>query len=180
MAFNLGLSRPKEFDINLRLPGWARGVTIKVNGQTIRPSVVNGYAKIRRQWANRDTIDLTLPMEVERLEAHPSVAADRGRVALRRGPLIYCLEEQDQKGDPDLIVLPMAARLEGRFEPGLLNGVTVIAGQGLKISTQGWEDQLYRPAAISERESVTIRAIPYYAWGNRQSGKFAVWLQSSR
>jgi uncharacterized protein len=175
-----GLATAQEFNLNLRIPGWVTGPTIKVNGQTIRPEIVDGYARINRQWSNNDTIDLILPMNVQRLEANPRVAEDRGKVALRRGPLIYCLEEPDQKVDLDLIVLPMEAILESHNEPRLLNGVTVITGQGYQALLSGWENQLYRPAQSAKREPVTIKAIPYYSWGNRQYGKLAVWIQSSR
>jgi DUF1680 family protein len=182
VQFKVQLATPGEFDVNLRIPGWATvqtGSVIKVNGQEIRPTVVNGYARIRRQWANDDTISLSLPMEVQRIEAHPKVAEDRGKVALRRGPLIYCLEEPDQNVDLDMIVLPRDSRLESRFEPELLNGVTVIAGRGFQSSMKGWEDRLYRPVIYFAREPVEIRAIPYYAWGNRQLGKLAVWIPTS-
>ncbi|MCI0663938.1 MAG: glycoside hydrolase family 127 protein [Acidobacteria bacterium] len=175
-----GLAAPQEFNLNLRIPGWATGATVKVNGQTVQPTVVKGYARINRQWANNDTIDLVLPMNIQRLEANPKVAEDRGKVALSRGPLIYCLEEPDQKVDLDLIVLPMNANLESHSEPGLLNGVTVITGQGYQAASRGWENRLYRPANSTEREPVTFKAIPYYSWGNRQYGKLAVWIQSSQ
>jgi uncharacterized protein len=180
VQLKVGLATPREFKINLRIPGWAKGATIKINGEAIKPSIINGYARIDRRWANNNTIDLALPMEVQRLEANPNVAEDRGKVALRRGPLIYCLEEPDQKVDLDLIVLPGDAKLESHFEPGLLNGITVITGQGLQTSTKGWENQLYRPATAPQREPIPIKAIPYYAWGNRQYGKLAVWIQASR
>ena len=79
----------------------------------------------------------------------------------------------------DRIVLPVEAKLESRFEPELLNGVVVITGQGFQISPQGWENQLYRPAVTSGRKPVAIKAIPYYAWGNRRLGKFVVWIPAS-
>ena len=179
LQFKVEVSTPKEFNINLRIPGWADRATIKLNGREIRPSITKGYARIRRQWVSHDTIELALPMDVQRLEANPKVAEDRGKVALRRGPLVYCLEEADQKAAPDLIVLPADAKLEGRFEPQLLNGVTVITGQGFQISTRGWDNVLYRPLSALERMPVPIKAIPYYAWGNRQLGKFTVWIQSA-
>src|SRR5262245_13073704 len=180
IQLKMGLASPQEFNLNLRIPGWATTATAKVNGQRINLAVFNGYARINREWANNDTIDLVLPMNIQRLEANPKVAEDRGKVALRRGPFIYCLEEPDQKVDLDLIVLPMDAKLESHSEPGLLNGVTVITGQGYQVPPKGWENRLYRPTNSTEREPVTIKAIPYYSWGNRQYGKLAVWIQSSQ
>ena len=101
-------------------------------------------------------------------------------MTLRRGPLIYCLEQIDQTADLDKLVLPMSAKLESRFDPQLLNGVAVITGQGQLMHSRGWKAQLYRPGASSPSQAVPITAIPYYAWANRQQGKMTVWIQSSR
>jgi DUF1680 family protein len=181
LRFKVGVSAPREFNLNLRIPGWAKGAACTINGQGTPLSVSNGYARIRRQWANSDEIELNLPIETERLEAHPQVPEDRGKVALRRGPLIYCLEEPDHAVDIDRIVLPLRAKLESRFEPQLLNGVTVIVGQGTQLRAEGWENRLYRPLvpAQPQPQPVSIKAIPYYAWGNRQLGKFVVWIPSA-
>jgi uncharacterized protein len=141
-------------------------------------SAGSGYARIRRQWSNADEIELNIPIEIERLEAHPQVAEDRGKVALRRGPLIYCLEQPDHPVDVERIILSRDAKLESRVEPQLLNGVAVITGQGTQISTEGWENQLYRPLIPAQPQTVPIKAIPYYAWGNRQLEKFVVWVPS--
>jgi DUF1680 family protein len=178
MRLKVGTSAPREFSLNLRIPGWTTGVTAKLNGQPIPLSVSSGYARIRRQWANADEIELNIPIEVERLEAHPQVVEDRGKVALRRGALIYCLEQPDHSVDVDRIALSPGAKLESRFEPQLLNGVTVITGQGIQVRAEGWGNQLYRPLIPAQPQTVPIKAIPYYAWGNRTLEKFVVWVPS--
>jgi DUF1680 family protein len=173
-----GVSAPHEFSLNLRIPAWAKGTNVKINGQTIPLSLTNGYARVRRSWKNDDTIELNIPLDVQRLEAHPKVAEDRGRVALRRGPLVYCLEQPDHPVDVDRIMLPLSAKVESHFESQLLGGVTVITAQAMQISAAGWEHQLYRPFAPAQPQPVSMKAIPYYAWGNRQLGKFVVWIPS--
>jgi DUF1680 family protein len=172
------VSAPKEFSLNLRIPGWAKGVTAKLNGRPIPLSESGGYARVHRQWTNADEIALNIPIETERLEAHPQVVEDRGKAALRRGPLIYCLEQPDHSVDVERIVLSRSAKLESHFESQLLKGVTVITGQGTQISVEGWENQLYRPLAPTQPKAISIRAIPYFAWGNRQPEKFVVWVPS--
>jgi DUF1680 family protein len=85
----------------------------------------------------------------------------------------------DQQADLDQIVLPVTARLETRFEPGLLNVVTVITGEGKLVNSSSRSDELYRPVASSGFAPTTVKAIPYYAWANRKQGKMTVWIESS-
>ena len=172
------VSTPREFSLNLRIPSWTKGATAKLNSRPIPLSESGGYARVRRQWTNADEIELNIPIETDRLEAHPQVVEDRGKVALRRGPLIYCLEQPDHPVDVERIVLSRSAKLESHFEPQLLNGVTVITGQGTQISVAGWENQLYRPLAPNQPQAISIKAIPYYGWGNRRLEKFLVWVPS--
>jgi DUF1680 family protein len=176
----MGVDVAQEFSLRLRVPGWASSFVLKLNENPIRPSVSNGYAEIRREWKNGDVVELALPLEVQQLEANPQVTQNRGKVALRRGPLVYCLEQVDQERDLDDIALPARSRLESRFEPGLLNGVAVITGDGVLMQHPAWADQLYRPMVSSQPSPVTLKAIPYYAWANRKQGKMTVWIQSAR
>src|SRR5262249_17878063 len=88
---------PAEFTMKLRIPGWARGASASVNGKAVEVEAnsVNGYLSIKREWQSGDVIELELPMPPERIYAHPSVKENVGRVALKRGPLVYCVEEVD-------------------------------------------------------------------------------------
>src|SRR5690606_38716788 len=98
IAISIDPEAEKAFDVKLRVPGWCKGASIKVNGQTVAAEPVNGYVTLHRSWAKGDSIALDLPMPAERIFAHPAVVMDAGRVALKRGPLVYCVEEADNPG----------------------------------------------------------------------------------
>ncbi|MDQ0471067.1 glycoside hydrolase family 127 protein [Labrys wisconsinensis] len=169
---------PTRFTLHLRIPGWCPQARLAVNGGAVDLAAAtrNGYATIERDWQNGDSVTLDLAMPVQRLYANPQVRQDAGRVALRRGPLIYCLEAVDNPVPPSRIRLPRQARFEARFEPDLLGGATVLAGEAEAEAVQDWDGALYRsepPAA----EPVPIRAVPYFAWDNREPGEMQVWLR---
>jgi hypothetical protein len=166
----------RETGLHLRIPGWAGRADISVNGKPVQPEVRQGYAILRRVWADGDTVELTLPFNVQRLEAHPQVVQNRGSVALRRGPVIYCVEQADNKADIDRIVLPAS----GKFDAELLNGVAVLNGSAMLKPAVSWEERLYRPLEGSLEGPVAIRAVPYCTWANRGPGKMAVWIDSTR
>lgn len=169
---------PVDVALYLRIPSWANRPVLRVNGRPVSPEIVSGYAKVDGPLTGGEVVELTLPMEIHRLHAHPEVVQDRGKIALSRGPLIYCLEQSDNRADVDQLVLPGSAKLKSSFEPQLLNGVAVITADGLLLKTSAWQDQLYRPAEIPREEFVPIRAIPYYAWANREEGKMTVWINT--
>lgn len=170
---------PQAFTLHVRVPGWAENHTVAVNGQRTDAPVASGYSDIQREWANGDTVELTFPIEIDRLQAHPNVVPDHGKIALRRGPLIYSLEQEDNEADVDQIVLPPAAQLASRFENGLLGGLHVISGQGIRRDTPPWGEELYRPAPEAARETTPVTAVPYAYWGNRSPGKMRVWIDAA-
>lgn len=167
-----------DFTLALRVPGWCREVTLRVNGESLEIGALikRGYVRIVRTWQPGDVVILDLAMPVERIAAHPAVRDDVGRVALQRGPLIYCLEESDNGPNLPALALPRDAVLTAQFEPSLLGGVVAIDGVGVRLSIEGWAGQLYRPAAI-QVERAPIRAVPYYAWANREPGEMLVWIR---
>ncbi len=167
--------QPAAFDLLLRIPGWCDKHTLKVNGRTVAATMAKGYARLRRTWERGDCVTLSLAMPVVRVAAHPDVAADFGKVALQRGPLIYCLEQCDNP-DVHALVLPRRARLTARFDPRVLGGVTVIEGQASVVDRTGWKDRLYGSASGQKYKPIRIKAIPYFAWDNRKPGAMAVWL----
>ena len=173
------VASPREFTLHVRLPGWAEGHSIAVNGRGVAVPVASGYADIQREWSNGDTVELTFPVDIDRLQAHPEVLPDHGKISLRRGPLIYCLEQEDHAADIDQVVLPPASGLTGRFEDSLLGGVYVIGGQGVRRDTPAWGEQLYRPVPDAARETTPVAAIPYAYWGNRGPGKMRVWVDTA-
>ena len=169
----------RDFTLHVRIPSWASGSMITLNGKKIEPPLSKGYAQISRKWKANDAVELNFPMSIEELEANPQVLPSRGKIALKRGPLIYCLEQSDNGVDLDRIALPPAANLNAHFEPALLGGVTVISGQGRAVKPDDWSGKLYRPRHGPDGgEVVTIKAIPYCVWGNRGQQKMKVWMDS--
>jgi len=170
---------PVIFGLNLHIPGWSRNATLTVNGEAVylKGATKLGYACIRREWKTGDQVELTLPMPVERIEAHPAVRQDVGCVALQRGPVVYCLEQVDNPALLHRIILPRDAELTPQFEVNLLGGVTVIRGSALLEDESNWDDMLYRTEA-TKLKPFEITAIPYYAWDHRESGEMRVWIRS--
>ncbi|ADB63285.1 protein of unknown function DUF1680 (plasmid) [Haloterrigena turkmenica DSM 5511] len=160
--------------LRLRIPEWAESSTVTVNGESVEtPS--EGYLEIERVWDD-DRIELTFEQTVTRLEAHPDVAADAGRVALKRGPLVYCLEAIDN--DRPLHQYEDPSPTSTTHRPDLLEGVTVIEGEASVPDRAGWDGRLYRPADETARERTEFTAVPYYAWDNREPGAMRVWIRS--
>jgi len=171
------LDRPTEFALALRIPGWCPEAKVALNGQSLdlEPLVRKGYARIHRVWKAGDVVELSLSMPVQRLEAHPEVGNNCRKVALQRGPLVYCLEEVDNGPNLRGISLSGDVGLSARFAEDLLGGITVIEGEGVRRSTAGWQGELYKPVP-SPVETVLIRAIPYCYWANREPGEMLVWI----
>ncbi len=170
---------PATFNLNVRIPGWCRSATLKVNGIPM-PDVprVSGYARLRRAWEKGDVVELVMAMPVERVKAHPRVEADIGRVALMRGPIVYCVESIDNKVPVRELALPHASRLDAEHRPDLLGGVTVIKGQALATETERWGNALYLLSDdIPVPRPVEFTAIPYFANANRGPVEMVVWLR---
>ena len=169
---------PLEFTLALRIPGWCREPALQVNGRRVAlaDAVSKGYALLRRRWRAGDRVELNLPMAIQRIEAHPGVRMDCGRVALQRGPIVYCLEEADNGPRLHDLMLPREAELQARHEPDLLGGLTVITGTGRRRDPASWGDELYRPAA-SQAVDAPLKAVPYFAWCNREPGEMLVWIR---
>jgi len=166
-----------RFAVALRIPGWCRGAKLKVNGKPVALArfTRKGYAVVRRAWAKGDRVDLTLPMPVERLEANPRVRMDCGKVALQRGPIVYCLEEVDNGKDLADVALPQRSRLVVATD-SKLGGVLVIRGRALRRHARGWKNVLYRSVRSSVK-AFTFKAVPYCMWGNRGEGEMLVWVR---
>jgi DUF1680 family protein len=167
------------FTINVRIPGWAREeavpsdlyrfagtnaepVTLRVNGKSVPIQIEKGYVSLARRWKAGDVIDLHLPMPVRRIVANQQVAADENRVALQRGPVVYCAEWADNSAKEVLdLVIPEQAALTAEFRPDLLNGVVVVKGKAVRRQTRKEEE---------------FTAIPYFVWANRGPGQMTVWF----
>jgi DUF1680 family protein len=171
---------PVTFTLALRIPGWCQGATVQINGkrQTIGSKVNDGYLKLTRTWQAGDTVTLTLPMPIERMHTHPACRINQGKVALQRGPLVYCVEEVDCGFDPSTLLLPQDGKLKAVHEPRLLGGVTVIEGQALRFAPEAWQDGLYA-STTPKTLKTKFRAIPYCLWANRKVGSMSVWLNEA-
>lgn len=144
--------------INLRLPSWSGEWSVSVNGKRVTPKFVKGYLQLSDSWKDRDVIRLTMEMPILRMEPHPFVSHLKLKVALQKGPFVYCLESTDNSGKVD-ITLPARPELTAE-KTTALGGATLIKGR----------DENGNP----------FTAVPYYAWDNREPGRMAVWLKQSR
>lgn len=168
--------QPSSFALALRIPGWCRGAKLKVNGKSMAAKAEKGYVRVNRRWQEGDVVELHMPMPVERIEAHPRVRQNAGRVALQRGPVVYCLEGVDNGAELHDLVLPLGAKLSTRFEPKLLGGVVTISGQAKRRDTAVWKGALYRRAG-TPLKTVRFKAVPYAVWANRAPGEMTVWIR---
>ena len=130
--------------------------------------MVRGYARLHRRWQSGDVVELAMDMPVRRVTANSKVEADAGRVALMRGPIIYCVEGIDNGGRVKNVCVPSSSRLTAEYRADLLGGVTVVRGPALR---------LYRTnAGTTEQERAELVAVPYYANANRGPAEMLVWL----
>jgi uncharacterized protein len=184
VTFTLEMSQPQGFTLHLRLPGWCEKYTLKVNGQAVevKPDA-NGYLAITRTWGPGDQVFYDMDMPIRAVWANPAVRQLEGRLALQRGPLVYCLESVDHGGASTLDRVAVSTdqvlkEFTAEFQPGLLGGVTVIHGRGTLIDDQGWDGQLYRSLPPIKKE-IALTAVPYCVWDNRTPGEMRVWLRAT-
>lgn len=188
VVFTIAPQAPTAFSIALRIPGWARNQpvpgdlyhylgeppappVITVNGKPAEVRIAQGFATLTRTWQAGDTITLDLPMPVRKIVANELVREDAGRVALERGPLVYCVEglDNDKLDAPHNLLVAADAALDAAFRPELLGGVTVISGPA---------ELVRRGADGSEviRQPRQFTAVPYFARANREPSPMAVFL----
>jgi DUF1680 family protein len=165
-----------KIGLKLRLPGWCTKAELSINGEKVPIRNEHGYVLVERVWRAGDRIEWQFEMPIERVYAHPEVKADRGRVALRRGPVVYCFEEIDNGADLDGLYLPAASELEAVYEAGLVGGTIVIRGAGKRCkAAQGIKGLYQETPGITE--AVALKAIPYHSWDNRAPGEMLVWIR---
>ncbi len=186
LKFTINPKKSFDFSMLIRIPGWARNVAmpsdlysfnsnsdkkviITINGKEVEYVVENGYAVLNKKWKRNDVIEVKLPMEVRKVVANSNVKSDVGKVALQRGPIMYCAEWVDNNDKAANLVMPVNTTFTTEFKPDLLEGIEV-----LKASV---------PAVVIGNDGETIRtetqnfmAIPYYAWANRGKGEMMLWF----
>jgi DUF1680 family protein len=181
-------AQPLRFGLRVRIPGWAQGnpvpsslyryqgndesstPTFMVNGEPVEAEIVDGYALFERDWQPGDEVSVILPMPVRRVMADAQVAANRGMVAIERGPLVYCLEGIDNAGKALGRSLSDAATFNVEWQPELLQGINLIRAH--QESTH--QESTHQESTHQESEVLTF--VPYYAWAHRGVGEMAVWL----
>jgi len=180
VSLRLTPERAARFTLALRIPGWCSKYTLTVNGKAIRTKPVKGYVQVARQWQSGDTVKLDLAMPVMQVEANPRVRMDCGRVALQRGPMVYCLEQKDNGTELRDVTLPAKTPFKPVFVKGQMGGAVVLSGKALRRRSQDWAaGDLYRTAPTARR-TVSITAVPYCVWGNRApGGEMLVWMNRS-
>jgi len=165
-----------SFTLHARIPGWCRKWNAKLNGKEINnPTLEKGYLKISGKWEKGEHLEIFLDMPVERIQSHPNVVSNHGRIAIQRGPLVYCIETVDNPENVYFLALPRESDLKAEFIKDLLGGVMVIKGKAQILESEGNNEDLYSPVNSKIRE-VEMTAIPYYAWDNRAAGEMLVWI----
>ncbi len=178
------LEAPRRFTVRVRVPGWARNEAVPsdlyrfrdpceaapelaVNQQAVAVRLEKGFVPITRTWRSGDRIDLALPMSVRRVVSHPLIQTNAGKIALQRGPIVYCAEGIDHQGRALNLLVPDDAHLTWAYRRDLLGGVGVIEGKVFALEQEG--------NGLVQRERI-LKAIPYCVWSNRGAGEMAVWL----
>lgn len=173
-------AEPVEFALKLRLPDWCDDYAVSVNGTETEATVEGGFVTLTRTWNGSTTVELDLDVEVERVAAHPEVRENAGRVALRRGPLVYCLEGADHEQPLSDYALAADPNVAESYEEDLLDGVVALTADGVAADRSAWEGSLYRSLDETTPVETGVMAVPYYGWGHRDSGEMRVWVRSRR
>lgn len=168
---------PCTSKINLRIPGWCSEWVVKVNGYSTEYTILNGYCIIERKWENNDIINLVLKMPIMQIEANPKVRENCGRIALQRGPIVYCLEQADNGEQiQDISIQEDCHYSLIQGVEGLPVDAVVLEFEGYRRLQTGWSGKLYNNTT-SEKIPIQIRAVPYWLWGNRGFGEMNVWIR---
>jgi DUF1680 family protein len=183
LKFSIQPSSPLAFNVRIRIPGWvkneaiplnlyqfsdkaASAYTVKVNGKPAKYLVENGYAVINRTWTKGDQIEVDLPMPVRKVNASAALKSDAQRLALQRGPIVYCAEWTDNGGQVSNLSIPENAQFKAVYNAGLLNGLTTLHGD-------------VQQGEAGSKKTFSLTAIPYYAWANRGEGEMQVWFPAA-
>jgi DUF1680 family protein len=173
----------KPYAMHFRIPGWSSGASLSVNGQAVNSSLTPGeYAEVSRKWKAGDKIELNLPMPVRLLESNPLVEETRNQVAVKRGPVVYCIESADLPEGQKVFNIAMPA--QNNLKPEWIkidnSPIMSLTGQVDVRNESNWQNKLYREISSKEPAKVNVRLIPYYAWGNRGHVDMETWIPLDR
>ncbi len=174
------MERETNFKYAIRLPNWCEKYDLTLNGKAVKHNVVDGYAVISRLWNHGDVVSLTLSMPVVMMKSSPKVRENIGKIAVMRGPLVYCLEEYDNGKELHRVSVLRSSTFTLKFEEDLLNGVMTLSSNGKFLcENDGEEEQLYTQFVALKYIDKPLKWIPYYAWANRGKGEMLVWIHLS-
>jgi uncharacterized protein len=167
------------FPVFLRIPGWCHSAKVLVNGKLYFTEVSGGkYAEVKRRWSKGDRLELVLDMPVTMVEANPLVEETRNQVAIKRGPVVYCLESVDLHKDISVFGVAIATDARFKVSPIRIGNSKVVSLETTleKTDDAQWKDVLYKEVSKKPSQKIAARLIPYYAWGNRGHTEMSVWL----
>lgn len=168
-----------EFELAVRIPDWCKGYTLRIDGQVINGGVVeNGYLKTGKLFGCNSVLEIEFAMPGRIVSANPHIRENIGKAAIMRGPLVYCLEQEDNGMDLYLLRLRSDEPLVIHFDNDFLGGIAVITTKGERISMEGWDEEiLYQSYLPEQYMEQALKFIPYYAWANRSIGQMCVWIR---
>ncbi|MGH9517334.1 MAG: glycoside hydrolase family 127 protein [Terriglobales bacterium] len=183
VKLTVNVAEPKEFTLYARIPGWAHSASVMVNGKPESGVKSGEYLPIKRVWKPADVVVLGFPMHAQIIASNPRVAEDRGKVAVRRGPVIFCMEELDQSNGVALsdVAITMSEQLgkefQSEYKTDLLGGVEVLQHQGRVFESASADQPLYMSTGAEppKMRAGNLTFIPYYAWANRKPSAMQVW-----
>lgn len=174
------IKAPKEnYDFFLRIPGWSSDVQISVNNSKIEGKILSGtYFKLNQKWKKGDVIELNIPMPVELMEANPLVEEVKNQVAVKRGPLVYCLESDQlpESASVNDVILNLNSKFKTDFIELRNRKLLTIEASSTIAPNNSWKQILYKPISSKEEKEITVKLIPYFAWGNKGKGEMTVWM----
>ncbi|HEX4424251.1 MAG TPA: beta-L-arabinofuranosidase domain-containing protein, partial [Terriglobales bacterium] len=180
-------AQPTDFTFYVRIPGWASGSKVAVNGKTIDGAKAGEYLPIQRKWKSGDVVTLNFPMDTEIVASNPRVSENTGRVAVMRGPIVYCIEGLDQPGGVSLSDIALhvsdnsGKEFQNEYSANLLDGIVVLHHDGVAYETASADEGLYMPLGTAPKtRPAKLTMIPYYAWANRQPTAMQVWARYLR
>ena len=181
IKFKVEADEDVDFTLALRIPEWCSKFGMAVLGDLVKnEGVENGFLKIAGTWKNGDEVEFDLAMPVLKVKGHPLIRHTYGKVALQRGPLVYCIEEADNGAHLHQLEINTGQEFEVWEDSNFIEGMVVILGVADKVKMDQWGDSLYRYQTNSEKEQVPIKFIPYFAWANRGLGEMQVWVNEEK
>jgi hypothetical protein len=175
--------RAAEFTLYLRIPAWSANTKVEVDGKPVDAAPAGQYLAITRQWPGSSRVTLRLNVEPRITAANSRLEDDTRKVAVERGPLVYCMEQIDQPaaGSLNEFSLALSAQtqnaINGKFEASLLNGVTALEAPGFQAAAAADSSEaLYRPLATAPLRPASLKLIPYYTFANRAPSAMQVWI----